>query len=255
MNETAILAWLGRVSQFKEADEEPLSLLAKASKALTLPCGRQVFASGEDAQSFYAIVAGEVQLYRLTLQGEEKLFQILSEGSLLAEAAMFLEPPRYPLTARISREARLLSFPRHSLLELCDQSPRVMRSLLEALSQRLYQAVDRIEHLSLNNAAQRLVAYMLDLSLSQHRVEDWSGSPVNIVLPVPISVLAGQLAMTPETLSRQLQRFRRVGLVSGRGRELVLQDITALCNLVSLPVPTGLDGIKHEPMVGCCNLV
>lgn len=46
----------------------------------------------------------------------------------------------------------------------------------------------------------------------------------------------------------------RVGLVSGRGRELVLQDITALCNLVGLPVPTGPEGIKHEPMVGCCNL-
>jgi CRP-like cAMP-binding protein len=252
MNETAILAWLGRVSLFKDVGEEPLSLLAKASKTLTLPCGRQVFASGEDAQNFYAIVAGEVQLYRLTLQGEEKLFQILGEGSLLAEAAMFLEPPRYPLTARISREVRLLSFPRHSLLELCDRSPRVMRRLLEALSQRLYQAVDRIEHLSLNNAAQRLVAYMLDLS--PHRAENLIDSPVNILLPVPISVLAGQLAMTPETLSRQLQRFRRVGLLSGRGRELVLQDITALCNLVGLPVPTGSDGIKHEPMVGCCNL-
>jgi len=52
MNETAILSWLGRVSLFKEADEEQLSRLAKGSKAVTPPCGKQVFASSEDAQSF-----------------------------------------------------------------------------------------------------------------------------------------------------------------------------------------------------------
>ncbi|MBB4845286.1 CRP-like cAMP-binding protein [Paucibacter oligotrophus] len=236
---------------FEGVDDAALERLAMTAQPLRLDSGQQVFASGDRAERFYALISGEVQLYRPSFGGEDILFQILGAGELLSEAAMFLVPSRYPLTARTSKETRLYAYSREALLALCDAAPGLMHTLLAALAKRLYQAVNRIENLSLNNAGQRLVSYLLQLH--RHQGARWINMPVNIDLPVNIAVLAGQLAMTPETLSRLLQKFRQQGLLSGKGRTLVLLDPAGLCDCVGLAPPEDV-GEVMPPMVGCCGL-
>ena len=243
---SAALACLRRHPLFHVLAEAELAPLAAAARSRRIAAGQDIFAEDGDAQTFYAIVAGEVELYRASPQGDEKVFQILGAGDLLAEAAMFLEPARYPMNARAFHDTKLLAFPRRALVALCDASPRLLRTLLSALAKRLHEALNRIEHLSINNAGQRLVTYLLDLS--RHQSGRW------IDLPVGIAVLAGQLAMTPETLSRLLQKYRRDGLISGRGRTFVLLNVRGLCDRVGLPQPDHSAAPSAPPMVGCCSL-
>jgi len=230
---------------FAGVPEALLAPLVAQARERRWAAGREVFRVGQSADVFYAIAEGEVQLYRPTAQGENKVFQQLGAGELLAEATMFLEPARYPVAARVERDCLLYAFPRQALLELCEHAPSLMRALLSAMSRRLYEVIDRVEQLSLNNAGQRLVSYLLDLR--HHSQSHW------IDIPVSINVLAGQLAMTPETLSRLLQKYRQAGLVSGKGRTLVLVDIDALCALVGLPPPQA-GRAMGAALQGCCNL-
>lgn len=226
--------------------------LSRSSQRLKLSAGQELFQFESEAKYFFLIEEGEIHLSRPHWQGEDRLFQILGTGDLLAESAMFLEPPRYPLTARISRDAQLLGFSRDALLQVCEDQPALMRRLLTIQSKRLYQAVNRIEHLSLNNAGQRLVTYLLELR--RHHQHRWLDAPANLDLPVNIAVLAGQLAMTPETLSRLLQRFRQEHWLSGKGRTLVLLDERALRAHVGLPPPHQHQGMATPALLGCCNL-
>ncbi|MGQ0710811.1 MAG: Crp/Fnr family transcriptional regulator [Rhodoferax sp.] len=243
------LSLLHRASLFEGVEAGVLSLLAQAARPREVRAGQQIFAEGEPAQAFYAIARGQACLLRYSLQGEEKVHQLLGEGDLLAEAAMFLDPAVYPMTARATGDILLYAVPRQALLNACDASPALMRTLLCALSRRLYQAMNRIDHLSLNNAGQRLVAYLLELRRQSHG--NW------LDIPVSFAVLAGQLGMTPETLSRLLQKFRQDGLVSGKGRTVVLLDAEALRDKVSLLAP-GLWSpaamSSRTSMAGCCNL-
>lgn len=243
------LSLLQATSLFEGVDGAVLAPLAQAASARVLRNGQQIFAEGENAQAFFLIARGQACLLRFSLQGEEKLQQLLEEGDLLAEAAMFLNPAVYPMTARASSDALLYAIPRQALLTACDASPALMQTLLSALSRRLYQAMNRIDHLSLNNAGQRLVAYLLELRRQSHG--NW------LDIPVSFAVLAGQLGMTPETLSRLMQKFRQDGLVSGKGRTVVLLDAEALREKVSLLAPgvwspAALGG--RMSMAGCCNL-
>lgn len=67
-------------------------------------------------------------------------------------------------------------------------------------------------------------------------------------------VLARQLDIAPETLSRQLHRFKQAGLISGQRREWVLIDAEGLCRAVNLPVSVCDEAATMEgSMVGCCN--
>lgn len=244
----AALACLKRSLAFGELDLGQLAILAGRARAKTVRAGQCVFAEGDPARAFFAVDDGELHLFRVSPIGGEKVFQILGADDLLAEAAMFLDPPVYPMTARAIRDSHLYVLPREALHALCDASPSFMRSLLGALSKRLHHAMDRIDHLTLNNAGQRLVVYLLDLR-GRHK-GNWIDIPVSFVM------LAGQLGMTPETLSRLLQKFRQGGMISGNGRTLVLLDAEALCDSVDLP-RSGI-GVTHGggdgSMVGCCNL-
>lgn len=243
------LPHLQRAALFDGVDAAHLAALAEAAHARDVRAGQEIFAEGEDALAFYVIAQGEVHLFRFSPQGDEKVFQILGDGDLLAEAAMFLTPAVYPMTARAERDSMLFAVPREALLSLCESSPPLMLKLLAGLSRRLYQAMNRIDHLTMNNAGQRLVAYLLELRAQRHG--NW------IDIPVSLAVLAGQLGMAPETLSRLLQKFRQDGLISGKGRTLVLLDADALREKVALPPP----GPRPPPamggnpaMTGCCHL-
>jgi CRP/FNR family transcriptional regulator, dissimilatory nitrate respiration regulator len=247
------LACLRRAPLFDAVSDAALLPLAESGRMLRFAAGQEVFAHGCQAQSFFAVQTGEVHLYRPAWQGEEKLFQILNAGDLLAESAMFLQPPSYPLSARAHQESSLFTYTRSALLELCDAAPQLMKTLLFHQSHRLYQAVNRIDHLLHNNAGQRLVLYLLELR--RDRGGHWLDMPSNIDLPVNIAALAGQLTMTPETLSRLLQRFRQENWISGKGRTLILIDLAALCQHVGLPAPSEHHiGAATPAMVGCCNL-
>ncbi len=247
--EPELLSCLQRSPAFAGLSSAQLVRLTGGARVRSVRPGQSLFTEGEPARAFYALVEGEVHLFRFSPQGEEKVFQIAGPGDLLAEAAMFLAPPAYPMGARVVRDARLFAISREALLALCEDHPPVMLSLLSALSKRLYQAMNRIDHLTLNNAGQRLAAYLLELRRQQRG--NWIDVPVNLAM------LAAQLGMTPETLSRLLQKFRQDGLISGKGRTLVLLDAAALCEHVGLPVAhacTNGCANAEASMVGCCSL-
>lgn len=229
-----------------------LSRFDQDAIAIHLAPQQTLFEYESKADYFYWIESGEIHLLRPHWQGQDRLFQVLGAGDLLAESAMFLEPPRYPLSARAQSASRLLAFPRTTLLAVCDAQPQLMRRCLSEQAKRLYQAVNRIEHLSLNSAAQRLVSYLLELRRAQH--QHWLDIPVNLDLPVNIAALAGQLAMTPETLSRLLQSFRQKEWISGRGRTLVLIDEVAMRQHVGLAPASFQSTMTTPALLGCCNL-
>lgn len=243
---------LQKTPLFEEVEPAYLTQLYQASRILRLEAMQTLFEFESAAHYFYLIESGEIHLFRPHWNGDERLFQILRSGDLLAESAMFLEPPCYPLTARAQQSSCLIAFPREVLLAVCHAQPQLMRRWLSIQSKRLYQAVNRIEHLSLNSAGQRLVSYLLELRRAHQR--HWLDIPVNLDLPVNIAVLASQLAMTPETLSRLLQTFRRNQWISGRGRTLVLLDETALREHVGLPPASLQSGMPTPALLGCCNL-
>ncbi|WP_348234515.1 helix-turn-helix domain-containing protein, partial [Salmonella enterica] len=76
----------------------------------------------------------------------------------------------------------------------------------------------------------------------EHRLSEWLmrqspaaslGCPVSIELPVSKKVLAGQLGVTSETLSRTFARFRDEGLIEVKGARIQILDgarLAAYCS-------------------------
>lgn len=242
---SAIIDVLAKAALFSTLDEDALGTLCEEGRTINLDCRGHLFQVGERANAYYLMTSGVMRLYRPGLDGEDKVFQVVGEGDLVAETAMFAEPCIYPLSAEAESPCTLIRLPRHGLLNLVRVQPDFALRLLGEMSLRLYQAVNRLDQLTVTNAGQRVVMYLLELT--EWRREHW------VVLPVSAKVLARQLNVTPETLSRVLTRFRQSGLISGRGRKWAVVDPTELCRAANLPLPDAQCHCAGSQFFRCCN--
>ena len=248
---SALIGMLERSSLFASVDRDILCSLLADADPLRLSNRQHLFYMGQQATHFYLVQSGTLPLYRPSYTGDNKVFRTVEQGDLLVETAMFLGQPEYPLSAQAATDAVVYRIPRNNLLQLCRENPDFSLAMLGGMAERISQSLNRIDLLTIGNAAQRLVMYLMDLYMQQRSA--W------LVLPVAQSLLARQLNITPETLSRQMSTFRRSGLVGDNHPEVVLLDIKGLCESVGLPPPNPqFERVSAAQRLGsslfdCCN--
>lgn len=251
MNTANLALILADLPLFANLNSQHLNNLVKDAEQICLSNKEHLFRMGQRANYFYLIMAGTLTLYRSGFNGDYKVFRTAEEGELLVETAMFLDEPEYPLSAQAVGEVCVFQIPGQNLISLCRTSPDFSLAMLSGTAERISQSLNRIDLLTISNAAQRLVIYLMDLYTVQRHA--W------LVLPVSQAVLARQLNISAETLSRQLKSFRKDGYIGENTPEIVLLNIDDLCQSVGVPKPNlkveRLSAAKRlgSGMFDCCN--
>lgn len=209
---------LRAVPHFRALPAHSLAAVAGLARPRTCRAGEALFAEGEPARAFYFVRAGSVKLYRLGSEGREQVLHHLGPGRTFAEAAV-LSMPAYPAHAQaLETPTELVEFAGGPFRELLAGDPQLAIAMVSSLSIWLAGLADRVEELSLTNAASRLAHHLL------RRPARREGAGQAIALDLARKDLAAHLAMTPETLSRVLRRWQNEGLVRAEGRRLVVLD-------------------------------
>ena len=163
-----------------------------------------------------------MRLYRLSADGREQVVHQARTGGTFAEAALFRHG-RYPVFAEaLATPTRLLLVRGEPFLELFRSEPQLAESMVASLCQRLLGLVERVQELGIVSAEARLAWRLSRLPARRE------GGVLTIELSGTKRELARELAMTPETLSRLLKRWREGGLVEVRGAEIRVLDVPAL---------------------------
>lgn len=196
--------------------------------SIDLGAGEVLFEQGDDADHMYLVNKGRVSLYRLMPNGDEKLFRVFLPGDLIAEMAMFMEPRRYPMSAKVEQESELSAFHYQDVLALFSESSEISIKVMGFMSNRICRLMDSLNILTQVHASQRLVMKLAELYRAQ------ANTSGKITIPVTKKLLATQLGMTPETLSRTLKKLKQDGHISDSGDQISLLNITNLCHSVEL---------------------
>ena len=181
--------------------------LKKAEVAETL------FLEGDACTGFFVVLEGAVQLRRAGADGREAVLSVVRTGQSFAEAAVFSDGP-FPATAQALEPSLLAHFPKAPFLRMLREDPDLCMGALESLASWHHRLTFQVQQLSQEDGTGRLRRWLGD----QAR-ESRDGI---VRLRVPKKVLAGQLGMAPETLSRLLRTLRECGEISGEGREIQL---------------------------------
>ena len=206
---------------FEPLSEEQLDELLESSQLLNLEKGDTLFIQGEKAQSFYFIISGCVKIYRLTPDGQEKIFEVIGDRQTFAEAMMLMDTPNYVASAQAVGPSQLFRFSNAAYMRLLQANQRLTFALIGKLCIRLHQRLNEIDTLTLANASRRVVRFLC-------QEQEACNGPIQ--LNVPKRLIASQLGIQPETFSRILHRMIDAGVIAMERRNIRILDTPSLVN-------------------------
>jgi CRP/FNR family cyclic AMP-dependent transcriptional regulator len=180
--------------------------------------GRAIFSPGDAPDALYVLKSGLVTLSHLSRTGQGSIIRVFGPGDVFGE--LLLTVPARPFLARALTACAVTVIPARTFLQLLSAIPRIGFNFTCVLSRHLAEmALDR-GRASHAWSSQRLAMVLLKLA-GAHGAEDRAGTAID--LPLTHQVLADMIGTSRETITRDLRRLKRQGIVSQRGRALVIQ--------------------------------
>jgi len=193
-------------ASLQPAQRERLGTLARSRK---LAPEEILFLEDDPCTGFYVLVEGAVQLTRAAMPGAHPTLAVVMPVASFAEAAMF-GGEAFPATATALKPSVVFHFPKGPFLAAMREDPDLAQAIIHAQAVWLRRLTHTVEQLSGSDSADRLLNWI--------REQVPAGG--SLVLPVTKKVLAGQLGMTPETLSRGLRSLQDMGFLRVEGTTL-----------------------------------
>ncbi len=207
---------------FSHLDALQLARVVSVSRRISLDDGETLFTTGDKAERFFLVTAGQIKLSRLAPSGNEKVIEIVGTGNTFAEALMFNESPAYPVTATSIDHSEVIAIDNKAFLALLRESIDTCFRLMSDMSQRLHSKIKEIDDLTMQNAVGRVASFLIDKGA---HLEDKSQQ---FELEVPKGIIASRLSIKPETLSRTLSSLSSQGLIRMKGSHFEILDLEGL---------------------------
>ncbi len=215
-------AALGAVSLFSRLPPEQIQRLSATSRTVSLSKGQSLFQAGEIHRHLYAVVHGQIKLTVLTPHGDERVIAVVCASQLVDEASMFLGSPS-PLNAQAVERSAVLCVPRAAVVGLLGEETRFAETFVGGLCERVNILVSGIGTCAVRKAARRVAEYLLSQCESEHDL-----TMAAITLPFTKQVIASQLSLTPESLSRAFGVLSAARLIQVAGRTIEIPDLRKL---------------------------
>ncbi|MBO0732852.1 MAG: Crp/Fnr family transcriptional regulator [Methylocapsa sp.] len=208
-SEFAVL--LGMNPLFAGLGEESINKIAGLCHTHHLTAGEILFQKGDKGDALFGIRRGQIRIETGSRGGKRLTMNMLGAGDLFGEIAVLDGQPR-TADATAAEPCELFVVNRNDFLNFLESEPRVAVKLIGLLCERIRWATDRLEESTLLSLPVRLARRLsalasdfgADVCISQEQLGIYVGA-------------------TRESVNRQLQEWRRQGIIElHRGRILLL---------------------------------
>jgi len=194
---------------FRHMDEKSLRRLEEISTVTEYKKGTILFFEGDEAKNLYILLDGILQVYKTDQKGNKVILHHFFPIDLIAEIVN-LEHMRYPASAEFESDGKVLAinyeiFEREFLKE-----PDIAFALIKSLSKKIKYLENVIATNLVMNSTARVAKF-----ICEHGHE---------ISKLKKSMIAADLNMTPETLSRILKKLSTLGLIEKQKEEIVILD-------------------------------
>jgi CRP/FNR family transcriptional regulator len=206
--------------------QELLGIAHLLTKRVHFWRGDALYRFGDRFDALYAIRSGSCKTVLLGRDGQDQVTGYYMAGAIIGMDGIGSNVHECEATALEDMEVWLLPF--EQIENLARSSDRFRHNLHSLLSQECSRAHALMLLLGTMRADKRLAVFLLDLS-QRYRARGFSSS--EFVLRMTRAEIGSYLGLQLETVSRQLARFQREGLIQVEGRRVKLLDRVALSRL------------------------
>ena len=207
---------------------DQLVSLNKQSTRKRIDSGVELIGETRQADSYANIISGVVKLTKMMADGRQQIVGLQFAPDFLGR------PFRSDsgITADAATEVNICSFPRTTIERMIRDTPELEHKLLEQTLKELDEARDWMLTLGRKTASEK-VASFLHLIATHVNPELDEGS-VSFELPLTRSDIADFLGLTIETVSRQMTKLRKDGVILIRNnRKVEVPDLARLAERAS----------------------
>lgn len=209
-----------QIPLFSGMCQEDLEQVAQHSQELVCEKGNFLFREGDKAEYLFVLLSGLVQMTAKGPEGQQTVIEILYPGDSVVLAAV-ITGKRFLMSAEVVKRSSVLKIPGSELIELIRHGGDFGLSMLATMSTQYRSMVRQVKNQRLRSTAQRVAAFLLDLTYERGRGEN------RITLPHSKKMLAALLGMSQEGLSRTFTALREQGVVIDN-KQVQIESITKL---------------------------
>lgn len=195
---------LKTVPWFEGLSDHAIMQLSRHARIQRFPAGTVLFMKGDIPDFCYVEFEGSTELFVTGYDLKESLVEISNALNAYTMAAVLTGGP-YIVSGRTITPAAILMLEAHALRKFARTHPQLSLNLLGLICWQFRAMVRQVVSLKSKSTAERLGCYLLSLSNSEK-------DPGRIKLPLDKKRLAGQLGMTPMSLSRAFKTLSLHGI-------------------------------------------
>ncbi len=178
--------------------------------------GEYLFREGDLSEGFYIVQKGAINVHRVSAAGKEQVIHVFYPIESFAEATLATEAG-YPADARATEPSTVLLVPKTDFVDLLRNRPELALRMLGSMSQHLRVIVGLLDDLTLKDMETRLANWIL-----KRCPRPLPADSAIVQLDRTKRVLAAEMGITSETLSRTLAKFRDQKLLRVKGNTITV---------------------------------
>lgn len=181
--------------------------------------GETILRAGDFAQGVYFLKSGYAKLSSVSDDGKELTMVIYKAGDFFPVVWTFFgeKPSIYSYEAITKTE--ILRAPREKFVEFINSDKEVFFEVTRGIIVRFQTALRRMQYLTFGNASAKLASILL-ICGRDFGVE--KKNEIEIQIPLTHKDIANLVGVTRETVSLELKKFDRKGIIAYNNKKLII---------------------------------
>ncbi|MFP1632105.1 Crp/Fnr family transcriptional regulator [Zhengella sp. ZM62] len=210
---------------------EQLVNLSKHSVRRKVTPGTELVGEEQDVSQYANVIGGVVKLTKMLSDGRQQIVGLQFAPDFLGRP--FSRSSRF--SAEAATEVELCSFSKGLIDRMIDQSPDLEHKLLEQTLKELDEARDWMLTLGRKTAAEKVASFLHLIAINVDPDAPTHDGPITFDLPLTRADIADFLGLTIETVSRQLTKLRKDGVIHiENNRHITVPDLERLDERASM---------------------
>lgn len=178
--------------------------------------GQIMHLQNEHCNTMDIILDGRASVQNIDESGRALTISVFLGGDILGANLIFSHRNSYPMTVVAESKTVVLHMYRELILELCKNNAVFMVGLMTAISDRTLVLTDKINAISLKTIRQCVIDYL--------KYECYLQKSNTIALGISKKDFADRLGVQRTSLSRELNKMRKDGLIEYNARTITLKS-------------------------------
>jgi CRP-like cAMP-binding protein len=185
--------------------------------------GAMIYFRGEFCKSVDVILKGNLSAQKIDDEGNVLIVNKFSEGDTIGENLLFSQNGQYPMTVVADTEVNILKLQKELVLSIGQRDRRFLSRLLTSISDKTLVLAGKINLLSYKSLRQKIIGYLIHEYHIQNSNE--------IRLRFSKKELAERMGVRRTSLSRELCKMKKDGLISYDARKIYLCNLSELLEI------------------------